>query len=64
MSRLGDRDARRQLTKETTVGGTNNKLKLLNSISGRGFWYAYRYCRKAGEYPWCSVRLAIQHGMR
>lgn len=39
--------------------GKAEKLVMIDRIRGLPFWRAYRFCRRAGEYPWCSLRMAI-----
>jgi hypothetical protein len=39
--------------------GANNKRVMVERIRRMAFWRAYRFCRHAGETPWCSVRMAV-----
>jgi hypothetical protein len=34
------------------------KSVLVERVRGLSFWQAYRACRRVGEYPWCSLRIA------
>jgi hypothetical protein len=36
-----------------------SKSVLIERVRCMDFWRAYRSCRAVGEWPWCSLRLAI-----
>ena len=36
---------------------------LSRRVAGKGFFVAYRMCRRAGLPPWCSARLALQYAL-
>ena len=38
------------------------KMQVIEHIQNRGKLFAYRFCRKAGLKPWCSVRFAVIYG--
>lgn len=40
------------------MGGTNKRL-LTARVKELDFWQAYRVCRRVGERPWCSLRIAV-----
>lgn len=43
-------------------GKSDTKRIIVNHLCGKGFRLGYLLCRRAGLAPWCSVRLALQHG--
>ncbi len=42
--------------------GQEQKMVMAERVRGMGFWRAYRVLRRAGEAPWCSLRIALLYG--